>query len=142
MAVGPIPAGKAATKTVKAAIPIASIAGKTKTAKTTTTKATPNFSQSLNLYGTPSQNTRTTTTDKKGGKKGGGTQPKVGKETGATNTFIPGIVSLGNSGGSDDTTPTAKTIVSRIPRLDSKGKIIGWDLIYSDGTTGFESNPA
>ena len=146
MAVGPIPAGKAATKTVKAAIPIASIAGKTKTAKTTTTKATPNFSQSLNLYGTPSQNTRTTTTDKKsdkkGDKKGGATQPGVGKETGATNTFIPGIVSLGNSGGSDDTTPTAKTIVSRIPRLDSKGKIIGWDLIYSDGTTGFESNPA
>lgn len=41
-----------------------------------------------------------------------------------------------------DTTPTAKTIVSRTPRLDSKGKIIGWDLVYSDGSTGFESNPA
>ena len=140
MAVGPIPAGKAATKTVKAAIPIASIAGKTKTAKTTTTKATPNFSQSLNLYGTPSQNTRTTTTDKKGGKKGGGTQPKVGKETGATNTFIPGIVSLGDS-GDNSAAPAAKTIISRTPRLDSKGKIIGWDIVYSDGTTGFESNP-
>jgi hypothetical protein len=38
--------------------------------------------------------------------------------------------------------PTTKTIVSRIPRLDSKGKIIGWDIVYSDGTTGFESNPA
>ena len=144
MAVGPIPVGKSVTKTVKAAIPIASTAGKTKTAKTTTTKATPNFSQSLNLYGTPSQNTRTTTTDKKGGKKGGGTQPKVGKETGATNTFIPGIVSLGDSGGDntgDGETPAAKTIISRTPRLDSKGKIIGWDIVYSDGTTGFESNP-
>ena len=40
-----------------------------------------------------------------------------------------------------DTTPTAKTIVSRRPRLDSKGKIIGYDLIYSDGTPGFEANP-
>ena len=40
-----------------------------------------------------------------------------------------------------DTTPTAKTIVSRRPRLDSKGKIIGYDLIYSDGTSGFEANP-
>lgn len=35
-----------------------------------------------------------------------------------------------------------KTVVSRIPRYDSKGKIIGYDLIYSDGTTGFEPNPA
>lgn len=144
MAVGPIPAGKAATKTVKAAIPIASTAGKTKTAKTTTTKATPNFSQSLNLYGTPSQNTRTTTTSKtggkKGGKKGGGKEPGVGKETGATNTFIPGIVSLGNSGG--DTTPTTtKVVIERIPITDKNGKIIGWTLIYSDGTQGYEPNP-
>jgi hypothetical protein len=38
-------------------------------------------------------------------------------------------------------TPAAKTIISRTPRLDSKGKIIGWDIVYSDGTTGFESNP-
>lgn len=35
-----------------------------------------------------------------------------------------------------------KTVVSRIPRYDSKGKVIGYDLIYSDGTTGFEPNPA
>jgi hypothetical protein len=77
-------------------------------------------------------------------KTGSGTQPKVGKETGATNTFIPGIVSLGDSGGDNtggDETPAAKTIISRTPRLDSKGKIIGWDIVYSDGTTGFESNP-
>ena len=38
-------------------------------------------------------------------------------------------------------TPTTKTVVSRRPRLDSKGKIIGYDLIYSDGTSGFEANP-
>jgi hypothetical protein len=65
-----------------------------------TTKTTPNFSQTLNLYGTPTQSTRTTATKKPvSTKKGSGTQPKVGKETGATNTFIPGIVSLGDSGG-------------------------------------------
>jgi hypothetical protein len=110
-----------------------------------TTKTTPNFSQTLNLYGTPTQSTRTTATKKPvSTKKGSGTQPKVGKETGATNTFIPGIVSLGDSGG-DNTgggeDPTAKTIISRTPRLDSKGKIIGWDIVYSDKTTGFEPNP-
>ena len=36
----------------------------------------------------------------------------------------------------------AKTIVSRVPRFDSKGKVIGFDIIYSDGTVGFEPNPA
>lgn len=35
----------------------------------------------------------------------------------------------------------AKTVVSRTPRLDKNGKIIGWDIVYSDGTTDFESNP-
>jgi hypothetical protein len=106
-----------------------------------TTKTTPNFSQTLNLYGTPTQSTRTTATKKPvSTKKGSGTQPKVGKETGATNTFIPGIVSLGDS-GDNSAAPAAKTIISRTPRLDSKGKIIGWDIVYSDGTTGFESNP-
>jgi hypothetical protein len=154
MAVGPIPVGKTATKTVKAATPIASTAAKTQAAKTTTggysgipaviakpTSSTPSFSQSLNLYGTPATNTRTTTTGTTGGKKGGATQPGVGKSTGPTTTFIPGYTP-GTATGGGDTTPTAKTIVSRIPRLDSKGKIIGWDLVYSDGTTGFESNPA
>lgn len=37
---------------------------------------------------------------------------------------------------------TTKTIVSRVPRFDSKGKVIGFDIIYSDGTVGFEPNPA
>lgn len=36
---------------------------------------------------------------------------------------------------------TEKTLVSRKPRFDANGDIIGYDLIYSDGSTGFESNP-
>ena len=100
--------------------------------------ATPSFSQTLNLYGTPTtKSTPTTSTTSTVAKKT--TQPVVGKTTGATNTFIPGYTPTGT-----DTGPVAptKTIVSRIPRLDPKGKIIGWDLIYSDGSPGFESNPA
>lgn len=105
------------------------------------TKATPNISQTLNLYGTPAQNTRTTATNNPAStKKGGGTQPKVGTVTGPTNTFIPGYTP--GTGGGDTTPTTGKTIVSRTPRYDKDGKIIGWDLVYSDGTTGFEPNPA
>ena len=37
---------------------------------------------------------------------------------------------------------TTKTLVSRIAKYDSKGKVIGYDLIYSDGSTGFEPNPS
>jgi len=37
---------------------------------------------------------------------------------------------------------TAKTLVSRTPKTDAKGQIIGWDLVYSDGSPGFEPNPA
>ncbi len=37
---------------------------------------------------------------------------------------------------------TSKTLVSRIAKYDSKGKVIGYDLIYSDGSTGFEPNPS
>ena len=47
-----------------------------------------------------------------------------------------------NLGGDTTTTTTTdKTVISRKPRLDSKGKIIGYDIVYSDGTTGFEPNP-
>lgn len=89
--------------------------------------------------------TKTVTTGKTattGGKvtTGGGTQPKVGTVTGPTNTFIPGYTP--GTGGGDTTPTTGKTIVSRNPRYDKDGKIIGWDLVYSDGTTGFEPNPA
>jgi hypothetical protein len=107
-------------------------------------KSTPTFTYGLGSptqtkITKPGQTLPTTRSKSTGGKK-----PGVGKETGATNTFIPGIVSLGDSGGDntgDGETPAAKTIISRTPRLDSKGKIIGWDIVYSDGTTGFESNP-
>lgn len=90
--------------------------------------------------------TKTVTTGKTattGGKvtTGGGTQPKVGTVTGPTNTFIPGYTPGTGSGG--DTTPTTgRKIVSRTPRYDKDGKLIGYDLIYDDLTTGFEPNPA
>ena len=44
--------------------------------------------------------------------------------------------------GGEEPPVTQKTIVSRTPRYDKDRKIIGWDLVYSDGSTGFESNPA
>lgn len=106
------------------------------------TKATPNFSQTLNLYGSPAQNTKVVNTGKKDTKKGGG------KSTGGTfdvGRFRQGeersMVGVDTTDGGD-TTPVEKTIVSRTPRYDKNGKIIGWDLVYSDGTTGFEPNPA
>jgi hypothetical protein len=107
-------------------------------------KSTPTFTYGLGSptqtkITKPGQTLPTTRSKSTGGKKSG-----VGKETGPTNTFIPGIPGEVNFGG-DDTgggeTPAAKTIISRTPRLDSKGKIIGWDIVYSDGTRDFESNP-
>ena len=44
-------------------------------------------------------------------------------------------------GAAATTTATDKIVISRKPRLDSKGRIIGYDIVYSDGTTGFEPNP-
>jgi hypothetical protein len=160
MAVGPIPVGKAATKTVKAATPIASTAGKTQAAKTTTTGGYSNIPasrttttggysgvpQTINVYGSPATNARPVT----GGKSTGG--KSTGGKTGGSTAFgVPGGADaaydkkIGFDRTTNTYTPTetpTKTIVSRIPRLDSKGKIIGWDLVYSDGTTGFEPNPA
>jgi len=80
---------------------------------------------------TTSTATKTSTTTVK--------QPTVGTISGPTNTFIPGYTPGTDTGGA---APATKTVVSRTPRYDSKGKIIGWDLVYSDGTTGFEPNPA
>jgi len=37
--------------------------------------------------------------------------------------------------------PQGKMVKRRTPKKDSKGKIIGWDIEYNDGTFGFESNP-
>ena len=94
--------------------------------------------QTINLYGTPATNARPVTPNKNTSTN---KQPGVGKTTGATNTFIPGYTPL-NTGGGEAPAAPEKTVISRIPRLDSKGKIIGWDIVYSDGSTGFESNPA
>jgi hypothetical protein len=146
-------AAAAKAKATTAAKPSAPAPAKTTTAggysgipatKTTTTGGYSGIpaTQTINLYGTPATNARTTTT---------GTT-KTGTTTSPYNTTGPfnpqggvGTGTYGPSGGGDTTTTTtttAKTIVSRIPRLDSKGKVIGYDLVYSDGTTGFESNPA
>ena len=38
--------------------------------------------------------------------------------------------------------PKVKKVIRRTPRLDKKGKIVGWDLVYDDGTTDFEPNPS
>lgn len=99
------------------------------------------FSQTLNLYGTPASGgysgipltNKKVTTNK---------EPAVGKKTGATNTFIPGYTppSTGGGGGEAPTAPE-KTVVSRIPKTDSKGKIIGWTVTYSDGSVSWEDNP-
>jgi len=37
--------------------------------------------------------------------------------------------------------PQGKMVKKRTPKKDSKGKIIGWDIEYNDGTFGFEPNP-
>ena len=148
MAVGPIPVGKAATKTVTAAKPIAVPVAKSTQVSggyagiPTTTKTT---STTGGYSGIPATTKPVSTT-----KTGGST---VGSTAGGTTAFgVPGgaDAAYDKKIGFDratntyttTTTPTAKTIVSRIPRLDSKGKVIGYDLVYSDGTTGFEPNPA
>lgn len=75
------------------------------------------------------------------------TTKKVTTGTKVVSTAIGGAATDSQNaakyGGTDTTTPatTTKTIKTRTPRLDSKGKIIGWDLVYSDDTTGFEPNP-
>jgi hypothetical protein len=130
-------ASKPASK--PAATPAASTASKSAggyskipATKTTTTGGYSGIpaTQTINLYGTPATNARPVITPtKKVVPSGKGTSTPTVTPTPDT------IVS---------TTPTetpTKTVVSRRPRLDSKGKVIGYDLIYSDGTSGFEANP-
>ena len=38
--------------------------------------------------------------------------------------------------------PTPKTVKSKTPRYDATGNLTGYDIVYSDGTTGFESGPS
>jgi hypothetical protein len=35
-----------------------------------------------------------------------------------------------------------KTVKSKTPKYDATGKLLGYDVIYSDGTAGFESGPS
>ena len=96
--------------------------------------AAPTFTQSLNLYGSPAS-----------------IAAAAAKKT--ITTPVKKTVIAGPSGSykqegvtvpvvdTTTTTTTDKILISRKPRLDSKGKIIGYDLVYSDGTTGFEPNP-
>ena len=37
--------------------------------------------------------------------------------------------------------PKTKKVIRRTPRLDKNGKIVGWDLVYDDGSMDFEPNP-
>lgn len=39
------------------------------------------------------------------------------------------------------TATTNKTMLSRVPKLDSKGQIVGWTVNWSDGTVTWENNP-
>jgi hypothetical protein len=39
-------------------------------------------------------------------------------------------------------TGAPKTVKSKTPKYDATGKLLGYDVIYSDGTAGFESGPS
>jgi hypothetical protein len=126
-------AAAAAAKAKAAATPT-KVATPAVIAKPATT-TTPSFSQTLNLYGTPATNAKPVVNTKVN------TQPGVGKSTGATNTFIPGYTptTVVEEGG-PAAAPT-KTIVGRIPITDKDGNVIGYTILYSDGTQGYEPNP-
>jgi hypothetical protein len=105
------------------------VAPKTKT----TTTAVPNFSQTLNLYGTPTQNTRTVTNKS----TGGSTQPGLGPQTGPSNTFIPGYTPPSTGGGGSapatDTFPAAGTFAGWEYSTDKKQR----RMKFHDGKGGF-----
>jgi hypothetical protein len=103
--------------------------------KTTTTGGYSGIpkTQTINLYGTPATNARPVNTPAKkvASSSIGGAATDSQNAAKYTSTVVDTAPDI----------PTTKTVVSRRPRLDSKGKVIGYDLIYSDGTPGFESNP-
>ena len=98
--------------------------------------------QTINVYGSPGANARPVTKTPVVE-----TPAKKPVKTPATTTPAPtmGAVGRGEYGPTTTTSSggnTGKTVFSRTAKYDSKGKLIGYDLVYSDGTPGFEPNPA
>jgi hypothetical protein len=106
--------------------------------------------QTINLYGSPASiaaaKPAPVVTPKSSTKSTGKAIPNAFVPAVPSNQFVGPIpigttrTATGYVPGKTETAP--KTLVSRIAKYDSKGKVIGYDLIYSDGSTGFEPNPS
>jgi hypothetical protein len=106
--------------------------------------------QTINLYGSPASiaaaKSAPVVTPKSSTKSTGKAIPNAFVPAVDTGLFVGPIpigttrTATGYVPGKTETAP--KTLVSRIAKYDSKGKVIGYDLIYSDGSTGFEPNPS
>lgn len=82
----------------------------------------------------PSPSTRTPVTSKTTTTKTSIPKPEI------ISPYVPGDTGdTGDTSGGD--TGTQRTIVSRVPKLDSKGQIVGWTISWSDGTVTWENNP-
>jgi len=82
----------------------------------------------------PSPSTRTPVTSKTTTTKTTTVKPEI------IAPYVPGDTGDTGGGGGGDT-GTQRTIVSRVPKLDSKGQIVGWTISWSDGTVTWENNP-
>jgi len=58
-----------------------------------------------------------------------------------TTPKAPTVTPPTDGGGYVPPVAPTKTIISRIPITDKDGNVIGYTLIYSDGTQGYEGNP-
>ena len=106
--------------------------------------------QTINLYGSPASiaaaKSAPVVTPKSNTKSTGKAIPNAFVPAVPSDQFVGPIpigttrTATGYVPGKTETAP--KTLVSRIAKYDSKGKVIGYDLIYSDGSTGFEPNPS
>ncbi len=106
--------------------------------------------QTINLYGSPASiaaaKPAPVVTPKSSTKSTGKAIPNAFVPAVPSDQFVGPIpigttrTATGYVPGKTETAP--KTLVSRIAKYDSKGKVIGYDLIYSDGSTGFEPNPS
>lgn len=115
------------------------------------TPAKPVSTQTINLYGSPASiaaaaKPAPVVTPKPAAKSTGTAIPNAFGPAAPTGQFV-GPIPTGTTRTATGYVPTkvetaGKTLVSRIAKYDSKGKIIGYDLVYSDGSTGFEPNPS